>query len=102
MIKGQSSRDRSAFMTGGQARRAFLAVTAGLLSAGKTSSSEAGILPTAETSIRWLAFYGVTAEEAILATYDIVVLDPAFPGSISLVAGSATRGGGCPSPADIT
>jgi hypothetical protein len=93
MIQGQSSCDRSAVMGGGKTRRAFLAATAGLLSAGTgtPNSSEAGVLPTAETSIRWLAFYGVTAEEAILATYDIVVLDSAFQGSISLVAGPATR-----------
>jgi hypothetical protein len=80
-------------MGGGKTRRAFLAATAGLLSAatGTPNRSEANVFPRAENSIRWLAFYGVTAEEAILATYDIVVLDPAFQGSISLVAGPATR-----------
>ncbi|WP_334359430.1 endo alpha-1,4 polygalactosaminidase [Bradyrhizobium sp. AZCC 2176] len=77
----------------GQTRRGFLAATAtvGLLSAapGKLSSAEAGAIGTSGKPIRWLAFYGVTAEEAVLATYDIVVLDPAFQGSIDLVA----RGG---------
>ncbi len=77
MIKGQSCCDRSAFMASGQTRRAFLAATAGLLSAatGKPNSSEARVFPTAENSIRWLAFYGVTAEE----------------GSISLAAAAGTR-----------
>ena len=93
MIKAQSSCDRSAFMASGQTRRAFLAATAWLLSAatGKSDASKAGVFPRVENSIRWLAFYGVTADEAILATYDIVVLDPAFQGSIGLVAGPATR-----------
>src|SRR5260370_7745112 len=93
MIKGQFSGDRSAFMASGQTRRAFLAASAGLLSGatGKPNSSEASVFPTAENSIRWLAFYGVTAEEAILATYDIVVLDSGFQGSISLVAGAGAR-----------
>lgn len=80
-------------MASGQTRRSFLAATAGLLSAatGKSDASKAGVFPRVENSIRWLAFYGVTADEAILATYDIVVLDPAFQGSIGLVAGPATR-----------
>ena len=80
-------------MASGQTRRAFLAATAGLLSAatGKSNSSEASVFSTPGKSIRWLAFYGVTAEESVLATYDIVVLDPAFQGSITLVAGAGAR-----------
>jgi len=35
-------------------------------------------------------FYGMTAEESILATYDIVVLDPGFQGSISRLADAGT------------
>jgi uncharacterized protein (TIGR01370 family) len=38
-----------------------------------------------------LAFYGVTAEETVLASYDIVVLDPGYQGSIRLAANPATR-----------
>jgi uncharacterized protein (TIGR01370 family) len=93
MIKGPFSCGRSVFVASGRTRRAFLAATAGLLSAatGKPNSSEASVCPTAGNSIRWLAFYGAAAEEAILSTYDIVVLDPAFQGSISLVAGAGTR-----------
>jgi polysaccharide biosynthesis protein PelA len=90
---GQFSFDRWALMTGGRTRRAFLAAAAGLLSAatGKANASEAGVSPAAEKSIRWLAFYGMSADEAILATYDIVVLDPGFEGSISRIASPATR-----------
>ena len=79
-------------MANGPTRRAFLAAAA-LLSAatGKRSSSEASPFPTAEKPIRWLAFYGMTADEVILATYDIVVLDSAFQGSINLVGGPGTR-----------
>jgi polysaccharide biosynthesis protein PelA len=86
------ARDRSAFMASGPTRRAFLAAAA-LLSAatGKRNSSEASPFPTAEKPIRWLAFYGMTADEVILATYDIVVLDSAFQGSINLVGGKGTR-----------
>jgi uncharacterized protein (TIGR01370 family) len=93
MIKGQCSCDRSAVMASGQTRRTFLVATVGLLSAatGRPESSDAGVIPTAEKSIRWLAFYGATAEEAVLATYDIVVLDPAFQGSINLVASAGAR-----------
>jgi polysaccharide biosynthesis protein PelA len=90
VIKEQSARDRSA---SGQTRRAFLAAAAGILSAatGRPSSSEASSFPVTRKSIRWLAFYGMTADESILAAYDIVVLDPAFQGSIGLVAGPDTQ-----------
>lgn len=36
--------------------------------------------------IRWLVFYGTTADETILASYDIVILDFGFQGSISRIA----------------
>jgi uncharacterized protein (TIGR01370 family) len=93
MIKLQSFCDRPAFMASGRTRRAFLAATAGLLSAatGKANASEAGVFPVVEKTIRWLAFYGATADEAILAAYDIVVLDAAFQGSIGLVADAGAR-----------
>jgi hypothetical protein len=92
MTNGQSSYDRRALAAGGRTRRAFLAAAVGLLSAatGKRSSSEAKALPAAESSIRWLAFYGVTAEETVLASYDIVVLDPGYQGSIRLATNPAT------------
>ena len=90
VIKEQSSWDRSA---NGQTRRALLAAAAGVLSAamGKRSSSAAISLPATKKSIRWLAFYGMTADESVLATYDIVVLDSGFQGSINLIAGPGTQ-----------
>ena len=52
------------------------------------------VLSTPDRSIRWLAFYGVTADEGFSATYDIVVLDDAFQGSIrrSVAAGAQVCG----------
>ena len=78
---------------GGHTRRIFLAATAALLSAAPVKSrlSAASFVPKAGNSIRWLAFYGATADESVLATYDIVVLDSAFQGSISRVADAGAR-----------
>lgn len=71
----------------------FLAAAAGLVSVvtGKPAISREGVIWAAERPIRWTVFYGVAADEAVLAAYDIVVLDPAFQGSISAVAGSGAR-----------
>jgi polysaccharide biosynthesis protein PelA len=41
--------------------------------------------------LRWVVFYGQSADEAMLATYDIVVLDPGFLGSIAAVAKSGAQ-----------
>ena len=92
MIKVQSLFERPAPMARGQTRRGFLAATAGLLTAatGGPNSSRAKVHAAAGNSIRWLVFYGMTAEESILATYDIVVLDPGFQGSISRIADAGT------------
>ena len=77
---------------GGHTRRIFLAATAALLSAPvKSRLSAASFVPRAGNPIRWLAFYGATADESVLATYDIVVLDSAFQGSISRVADAGAR-----------
>jgi polysaccharide biosynthesis protein PelA len=94
MIQHRSCFDRSTVIADGQTRRALLKATAGLLSGATgclSRSSEASALPVATNSIRWLAFYGVHADESLLGTYDIAVLDPGFQGSISLVAGAGTR-----------
>jgi polysaccharide biosynthesis protein PelA len=92
MIKAQSFFDRPAPTARSQTRRGFLAAAAGLLTAatGRPNSSRARVYAAAENSIRWLVFYGRTAEESILATYDIVVLDPGFQGSISRLADAGT------------
>ncbi len=47
-----------------------------------------------EQHVRWIAFYGQIADEqalASLASYDIVVLDPMFAGSIATVASERAR-----------
>jgi polysaccharide biosynthesis protein PelA len=36
-------------------------------------------------SIRWLAFYGESADDAALAGYDIIILDPGYRGSIQTI-----------------
>ncbi|HEY7643992.1 MAG TPA: endo alpha-1,4 polygalactosaminidase [Hyphomicrobiales bacterium] len=42
-------------------------------------------------TLRWVVFYGQTADEATLAAYDIVILDPGFTGSIEAVARSGAQ-----------
>jgi uncharacterized protein (TIGR01370 family) len=42
-------------------------------------------------STKWVAFYGQTADEQVLSSYDIVVLDPTFQGSIGEVAKAGAR-----------
>src|SRR3954463_1366033 len=82
---GNSLCSRFRLSATGQTRRAFLAATGGLLSA-----ASAFTMP--QMPIRWLAFYGMAAGEAVLATHQIVVLDAAFQGSISLIAGARVCG----------
>jgi hypothetical protein len=89
-IKDRFFHKRSA---NGQTRRAFLAGAGGILSTamGSHTFSQASSLSTTQHSIRWLAFYGITADESILATYDLVVLDPGYQGSINLIARTGTK-----------
>ena len=50
--------------------------------------------PASEQHMKWIAFYGQIADEqalASLASYDIVVLDPMFAGSIAMVARDRAR-----------
>lgn len=70
-----------------QTRRSFLKVGACFLSGAKATRA----LGSAAKTIRWLAFYGARADEAVLGSYDIVVLDPGFQGSIGRIAGSGAR-----------
>ena len=41
-----------------------------------------------QSTKKWIAFYGQTADEELLASYDIVILDRMFKGSIDAVAKS--------------
>ena len=90
VIEDRSPRKR---LASGHTRRAFLTVVAGILSAatGSRNFSQATSLSATQKSIRWLAFYGTTADESILATYDLVVLDPGYRGSINLIGRTGTK-----------
>ena len=92
MINAGSCHDRRAFAAGSRTRRGFLKATAAFLSATRSANlTVVNGLRMSANSIRWLAFYGERADEAILATYDIVVLDRGFQGSISMVAEEGAR-----------
>jgi uncharacterized protein (TIGR01370 family) len=41
--------------------------------------------------VKWLAFYGETADEQELSRYDLVVLDPMFKGSKDMIAHAGAR-----------
>jgi polysaccharide biosynthesis protein PelA len=49
------------------------------------------IRPPPGRALRWVAFYGQTTDEDVLSTYDLVVLDPMFLGSIERVARQGSR-----------
>jgi polysaccharide biosynthesis protein PelA len=41
--------------------------------------------------LTWVVYYGQTADEQLLSTYDIVILDPGFLGSIELVKANGAQ-----------
>jgi uncharacterized protein (TIGR01370 family) len=45
-----------------------------------------GLRSSSERGVKWIAFYGWTAPEAVLAEYDLVILDPMFNGAVDGVA----------------
>lgn len=59
------------------------------LSALLTRSSLVKAIPA--RNLKWIAYYGYTGDEQALAAYDIVVLDPAYAGSIAAVAADGAR-----------
>jgi uncharacterized protein (TIGR01370 family) len=73
----------------GWGRRPFLKACAKLLAACPVWA--AGAWAARRSSVgggKWIAFYGQTADEEVLASYDVVILDPMFQGSISAIAES--------------
>lgn len=44
-----------------------------------------------ERGVKWIVFYGETADEQTLASYDLVVLDPMFKGSKEAIAQAGAR-----------
>lgn len=47
--------------------------------------------PLPARRLRWVAFYGEQADEALLSAYDIVVLDPMFRGAVAEVGARGAR-----------
>ena len=76
--------------TTGTALAASLGSPLARLRPSHAASGHAVRLP-AGRALRWVAFYGQTADEDVLATYDLVVLDPMFLGSLERVAGQGSR-----------
>ena len=73
------------------ARRAMLKSLAAMMGLGTilARSSPGGAI--SKRRLKWIAFYGYTGDEQVLASYDIVVLDPGFAGSISAIAARGAR-----------
>jgi uncharacterized protein (TIGR01370 family) len=71
----------------GLVRRRVLQALAALCAG---SGSARAAMPR-ERRVKWLAFYGQTADENLLASYDIVILDPMFQGSLAQVDTKVTR-----------
>ncbi len=84
-------------------RRRFLRACTAILAASLTGSMGAGskvfaaratrpvVLRDADGQLKWLAFYGQTADETVLSGYDLVVLDPMFQGDLARVGAGGTR-----------
>ncbi|MGC1411286.1 MAG: endo alpha-1,4 polygalactosaminidase [Acetobacteraceae bacterium] len=76
-------------------RRAILQACAAMCTASFAwATGSRAATQAAEQQLRWIVFYGQIADEqalAALASYDIVVLDPMFAGSIATVARDRAR-----------
>ena len=79
----------------GHRRRAILQTCATMFAASLAwATGSRAAQPASEQHVKWIAFYGQIANEqalASLASYDIVVLDPMFAGSIATVAADHAR-----------
>jgi hypothetical protein len=79
----------------GVGRRRFLRACAKLLAACPVWATAAQAARRSSVGGgNWIAFYGQTADEEVLASYDIVILEPMFQGSIAAIAelGATLRG----------
>ncbi|RBP07130.1 uncharacterized protein (TIGR01370 family) [Roseiarcus fermentans] len=72
-------------------RDLLLAAGALIVATANGDASRASALPANARRIRWLAFYGATADEAVLGGYDLVVLDPGFTGDLGRIASRGAR-----------
>jgi polysaccharide biosynthesis protein PelA len=67
-------------------RRHTLGVILGLIAPSLIVSARARQpQPVRQKLLNWVVYYGQTADERLLATYDIVILDPGFLGSLELI-----------------
>jgi polysaccharide biosynthesis protein PelA len=70
------------------ALQAFLAL---IVATCKPANGWLGTKAASAQGVKWIAFYGETADEQVLSAYDLVVLDPMFKGSKDLIAQSGAR-----------
>ena len=81
---------RRGFARGGTVLLATAAV-ADIRPPGVARAAWPGMLREPDGRLKWLAFYGQSADEAALATYGLVVLDPLFQGDLARVGAGGTR-----------
>jgi polysaccharide biosynthesis protein PelA len=75
----------------GQTRREWIMAVGGVLALTVGGSWAPPSRAAAAGSIRWLVFYGESADEASFAGYDIIILDRGYRGSIPTIAASGAR-----------
>ena len=63
----------------------------GVLALTATSSRVTPSRAASAGSFRWLVFYGESADDAALAGYDIIILDPGYRGSIPKIVARGAR-----------
>jgi polysaccharide biosynthesis protein PelA len=76
---------------GGLVRRTVLQASAALTAMLSMQSTGSCAATASERQLKWLAFYGQTADERVLASYDVVVLDPMFQGCLAQVGKDGAR-----------
>jgi polysaccharide biosynthesis protein PelA len=91
-IMTEANADSGGLASKNLGRRTILKACATVIAANlvvATRSHAAKEIP--KERVKWVAFYGQTADERVLAPYDIVILDPTFQGSITAVAEAGAR-----------
>src|SRR5437764_7172228 len=72
-------------------RRTILKLCAALVASSVWSAGSRASKVSPERSLKWIAFYGQTSDEQVLSSYDIVILDSMFKGSVAIVAEAGAR-----------
>lgn len=71
---------------------ATAAAAAGIWSTRRAAgTTRPGMLRERDGRLKWLAFYGQSADEAALSAYDLVVLDPMFQGDLTQISAGGGR-----------